>query len=118
MDIEKGKIPKGLSYALKSSVLENSLEAANIKINVHLIYDTNHVFFEAFYWLPNENIGYDRFYVRTGAVESKEARRARGFMESQVIPDFIKWANKIIRLPSNSPKLQEKPHFSRAFIYE
>ena len=115
MDIEKSKLPKDLSYPLKSSVLENSLESAGIDVNIHLLYKGSHQFFEAFYWLPNENVDYDRFYIRTGAVKSSDVRKAKAYMENQVIPEFIKWANEIVKLPNNSPKLQEKLHFSRVF---
>ncbi len=118
MEIEKGKIPKGLSFVLKSSMLEKSLKIAKIDTNVHLIYDPRHSFFEAFYWLPNENVPYERFYIRTGAVDAHIAKEAREYMVNRVLPEFITWAEEINRLPSNSPKLQERPHFSRCFQYE
>jgi len=84
-------------------------------VDTHLIYSPNHSFFEAFYWLPNENVDYDRFYIRTGAVETKDAHNAREYMENKVIPEFITWANQIISLPSNSPKFQEELHYARVF---
>ena len=115
MDIEKGKLPKGLSYPLKSSALSNALEAADISVSIHLIYEANQLFFEAFYWLPNDNVEYDRFYIRTGAVKSEHAKLARTEMGNHVIPEFIKWAKEILSLPQNSPKLQEKLHFAKSF---
>jgi hypothetical protein len=111
MHIEKSKIPKGLSYPLKSSVLANALNAACITVQVHLIYNSRNNFFEAFYWLPNENVDHDRFYIRTGSVASQDSMKAKDHMESIVIPEFIKWANDILSLPDNSPILQEKPYF-------
>ena len=114
MEIEKSKLPKGLSYPLKSSALAGALESAGIFVNVHLIYCINNSLFEAFYWLPNANVEHDRFYIRTGSVSSQSSANAKNHIESVVIPEFIEWANYILSLPSNSPILQSKPHFVRA----
>lgn len=105
MKIDKDKLPKGLTYPLKSSLFSELLEAAGIRANVHLIFSMNHESFEASYWLPNENVKYDRFYIRTGPVESEESIKAREYMESNAIPEFIKWASYLFSLPSNSRKL-------------
>ncbi len=69
------------------------------------------VFFESFYWLPNENIDYDRFYIRTGTVKSSLRHEAKERMEQEIIPEFIIWSKQIIALPENSTKLKHNLHF-------
>jgi len=71
MNVNKEKVPKGISYILKSSWLEEELVTAEINTHIDLLFAKGHRFFEAFYWLPNKNINDDRFYIRTGVVESK-----------------------------------------------
>ena len=113
MDIEKGKISKGFTYPLKSSLLAKLMSDAGINVNTHLIFDRNHVPFEAFYWLPNQNVEYERFYIRTGAVQKTDAKIAKEYLVNKVLPEFVCWASELLDLPDNSPKLQEKLHFCR-----
>ena len=90
MHIQKDKIRKGFGYPLKSSLLEKALLEADITTDVHLIYGNNSRLFEAFYWVPNENVPFDRFYVRTGAFEASRVSELRAELESSIIPEFIK----------------------------
>lgn len=111
MHIEKDKLPKGMSYPLKSSLLKAALEQAGITTETSLLVGPNHTYFEAFFWPPSGDIDYDRFYIRTGAVAASEGGRAREVIEGQVIPDFIAWARSLLALPCNAPERQKQHHF-------
>ena len=115
MEIEKRKLPKGYSYALKSTMIENVFKENNITTYTHLIYCYSEIFFDAHYLIPNQNVDYYRFYIRAGHVESIRRKEAMMFMQNSVIPEFIKWANELISLPENSTKLLEGPYFRRNF---
>ena len=108
MDIDKDKLPKGLVYPLKTSMLESALAEAGITTYVHLLYNRQspHLL-EAFYWLPNANVPHDRFYIRTSAVEIQQVSTLRQQLETSVIPEFVDWASELLSLPENSPKLHE-----------
>lgn len=115
IESEKNRLPKGLSYALKTSILQKAFDDNKITTSTHLIYLKSEIFFDAHYWLPNDNIDYCRFYIRSGYVKSEDRQRAHKFIQNTVIPDFIKWANEILSLPDNSPKLFNQPYFKRNF---
>ena len=115
MEIEKEKLPKGCSYALKTTMIENAFKENNITTNTHLIYSHSEIFFDAHYWIPNQNNDYYRFYIRAGHVESTKRKEAMMFMQNSVIPEFIEWAKELISLPDNSTKLLEEPYFRRNF---
>ncbi|GMT49606.1 MAG: hypothetical protein IEMM0008_1145 [bacterium] len=116
MNISKDKIPKGMSYPLKTSMLEKVLTESNISIHVDLLYVLRSHFFEAFYWFPNENIPYDRLYIRIGAVESRFRKKAQEKMEKEVLPQFIEWANPFMVLPVSSPIQLKRPYFYSDFL--
>lgn len=111
MHIEKKKLPKGMSYPLKSSFLENSLRNANIDIDTILIIGPSGIFFDASFWPPKDNFDYDRLYVRAGAVKSEFGKSARAYMEENIIPDLVKWVTEILLLDKRSPKRQEDSYF-------
>lgn len=115
MQIEKAKLPKGMSYALRSSVLERAICEAGIDIATTLRHGPNHILFDAFFWPPNPNFPFERLYVRAGAVPASHAHEARLFVESSVIPDLISWLQGILALPSNSPIRRERQEFYRGF---
>jgi len=113
MRIDKDKIPKGSSFVLKSSIFEEALQSAGITTDTHL----NHInnprrLFDAYFWPPNPNVGYERLYVCAGIVPSAEAAAARQFVASQVIPQFIAWASSILAEPQTSPIRRAQQHFS------
>ena len=112
MHIEKEKLPKGFTYPLKSSLFKCATDKAEITTYMSLNYSINSILFEAYYWLPNSIVDYDRFYIRTGAVESPDSKKAREYLDRYVIPDFIVWSREILNLPSNSPRFNEQLHFS------
>jgi hypothetical protein len=115
MKIEKQKLPKGFSYALKTSMLERAFIETKITIDTHLIYSNSEIFFDAHYWIPNKNVDYYRFYIRAGHVQSGRRKEAMIFMKNIVIPEFIEWAKELVSLPENSTKLSDDLYFRRDF---
>lgn len=121
IEIDKDKIPKGRSYALKTSLLETVVAEYNIQTRIHLEYHNNphplH-FFRAEYWLPNKNVEYDRFYITVGTVANSERKNAQEFLVSQILPLFGLWARSILDLPDNSSKLHKAPWFEAIYQKE
>jgi hypothetical protein len=115
MNIEKHKLPTGYSFALKTSMLEKALIDNNIIIDTQLICSKSEIFFDAHYWLPNQNVDYPRFYIRVGHVKSNRRKDALKYMHEVVITEFIKWAKEIISLPEQSTKLTSENYFRKNF---
>jgi hypothetical protein len=115
MLIEKNKIPKGVSFVLRSSALEHALQSAGISVDTHLRQTNTCIFFGADFWPPNPNVAYERFYIQAGVVPSSYASEARRFVEATVLPQFIAWAKDILALPYNSPIRRSKQYFTSSF---
>jgi len=111
--IEKAKLPKGMSYVLRSSILEHALQEAGLAIDTTVTHGPSLIFFDAFFWPPHANAPVERLYVRAGAVTASQAHEARSFIENSVIPDLISWLQGILALPANSPVRREKQEFYR-----
>lgn len=80
MTVEKPKLRKGWSYVLKSSLLQEALDQAQIVCHVDLKFWTpqsGNSVLEAHYWLPNANIDHPRVYLRAGVVPSAERQAAQ-----------------------------------------
>lgn len=115
MQIEKSRIPKGMSYVLRSSSLEAAMQEAALNIDTTLVHGAGEIFFDAHYWPPHANAPRERLYVRAGAIEASRAREARAFVEETVIPDLVRWLGMILALPANSPERRERQEFYRGF---
>lgn len=115
MLIEKGRIARDRSFALKSSVLERALADAEIVTHTSLVHGDGRIFFDAYFWRPTFNVPYDRFYVRAGAVDRRAAPEARAFMESEVVPAFIAWARAALVVSPNSTTYHRETYFSRSY---
>lgn len=107
MHSETAKLPKGHSYLLKPSTLEAALEGAGINIDVHLIRSPGDLF-DAHFWPPNENVSYERLYVRAGSVPAEQAAEARHQAETVMIPDLVRWIAGILAQDGNSPIRREQ----------
>ena len=120
-EVEKPKTWKGLSYALKTSLLKEAVEAAGLDCNIILRYWTpqavlgGDTILECFYWLPNANVAYDRFYIRAGTVKSEKRKAAQDLLIEKVIPKFIAWMLKIKSLPPDTAKLKHNLYFNAVF---
>lgn len=113
MRIEKSPLSKGMSYVLKSSVLERALSEAGIGLDTKLIHGSGGIFFDTYFWPPNQNVAYERLYVRAGAVHTSVSREARLHIEGSVVPEFVAWVKSILVLPNNSPVRREQQYFVR-----
>ncbi len=113
MRIEKSPLPKGMSYVLKSSVLEHALSEAGIELDTQLIHGSRGIFFDAYFWPSNQNVAQERLYVRAGVVQASAAREARAYIDGSVVPEFVAWVKSILALPNNSPVRREQQYFVR-----
>jgi hypothetical protein len=107
MKSETAKLPKGQSYPLKPSVLEEALKNAGIDIDTHLIRSPSKLF-DAHFWPSNENVPHERLYVRAGPVRIEEAPDARRHIEQVAIPALIDWIRNIIEQDVRSPVRREQ----------
>ncbi len=119
--VEKPKLQKGLSYVLKTSLLKDALEATGLELNIDLIYwnpyriPNGETILECHYWLPNENVDHDRFYIRAGTVKSENRKIAQELLKKEVIPKFVDWIIKIKSLLQNSTALKHNMYFNAVF---
>jgi len=111
--VERDKVRKGFSYPLKSSFIENLFSENNITIHTYLNYINSEIFFDAHFWLPNDNVPYPRFYIRCGSVLSTKKNESSGYFVNLVLPEFISWAKNISSLPLNSTKLYSDNYFRK-----
>ena len=116
--ISKEKIPSQYSYVLKTGLLEKLLADYSISIHIDLNYcyfKNMSCIFEAYYWLPNDNVPYDRLYIRAGALPKENTLLAREKLEKIVLPKFAVWTKNILALPYNSSLLKHNLHFDAVF---
>ncbi|MDL2322184.1 hypothetical protein LJC47_07580 [Desulfosarcina sp. OttesenSCG-928-B08] len=111
ISIKKDNLPKGKSFVLRSSTLHEAMRSKHIVIDTYLRHINSHVFFEGFFWPPGHTIHHERIYVRTGAVPTAQARKARQFTDEFIIPQFIIWVQEILSLPRNAPLRQSEQRF-------
>jgi len=104
---ETAKLPKGHSYPLKPSTLEAALSGASIGIDVHLIRSPGELF-DAHFWPPNENVSFERLYVRAGSVPSERAAEARLHAETVMVPKLVRWIANILSKDTKSPIRREQ----------
>ena len=119
--ISKDKIPKQYGFVLKTEQLNFVLNENNINIHTDLIYCFSQPkyignIFEAFFWTPNENVPYNRLYIRAGVLQKENVFRARIEMKEVVFPEFVLWIKAIMNLPSNSPFYGEELIFEALYI--
>jgi len=111
MKSEKAKLPKGHSYPLRPTALEAALSAAGIAIDTSLIRSPGNLF-DAHFWPPNENVAYERLYVRAGSVPIAEATEARRQIEDVTLPALVKWIGDILALDRKSPIRREQHYLN------
>ncbi|WHO40470.1 hypothetical protein PMI04_007705 [Sphingobium sp. AP49] len=101
------KLPKGQSYPLKPSRLEEALTSASLSVDVYLTRAPGR-FFNAHFWPPSPDIPYERIYIQAGSVPSKEASEARDEVERKALPALITWISDILALDEKSPARRER----------
>ena len=104
--ITKAKIPTKYGFVLKTKQFEDLLKIneINVHIDLHYVYSTQNIgsIFEALFWLPNDNVPYNRLYIKAGVLSKEEIHQAREKMKEIVLPEFITWIKSILVLPNNS----------------
>lgn len=116
--VSRPKLPKGLSYALKTSQLAQALADAGIDCHVDLVYwvpQGGGSILEGAYWPPNENVPHLRIYVRAGVVPSALRQAAAEALRVTALPQFICLLGMILALPEDSPALAGSPYFNASY---
>ena len=116
--ISKQKVPSNYSYVLKTAQLEKLLADNNISVHINLNYCFStemDSIFEALYWLPNNNVSYDRVYIRAWVLPKEKVRLAREKLEKIVLPEFAVWIKNILAFPENSTLLKHNLRFNAVF---
>jgi hypothetical protein len=103
-----------MSYALKPGELAQALASEAPEISWTLCRNRTGLLFECFFWPPNANVPHERLYLRSGAVPSAEAAKARTYVSSVVLMEFRGWLNAILSAPANSTLRREQQHFARS----
>lgn len=115
--IDKPKVPKGLSYVVKSSAVENAFGDLEADLNLHINFftskegKTGRRIFECSYWLPNPNVPYRRFYIQIGTVPFEEKKIVNELISESVLPQFAEWAKFMHSMPDNSTLLKHNSYF-------
>ncbi len=122
MKIYKDQLPSGVSYALKPSVLQAALQSGRVETEAALYqwrngWSESGVLFEAnFYPAGRYYRNQDELLtVRSHAVPSRLRPEARAFIETAVLPEFVKWIVGLERLPPDSTLRREKQSFVRVW---
>ena len=119
--IEKPKSPKGQSYVLKTASLQEMLSDAGIATAVHLIYRPFNKAFSkitllsCYYWLPNGNVPYSRFYISVSAVAFEDRKMADELMQLRILPELISWMQNIVAQPEDSTSIHHNMLFIAMF---
>lgn len=99
--IEKDKVSKSYGYILKTKMLENILMESKLDIYIDLNYwcpKNMGSIFEAYFLPPNENVAYQRCYIRAGALPKQDVVYARSLLQDAVLPKFIIWIKNILSI--------------------
>jgi len=116
--VKKDKIPGDYAFVLKTSQLEELIARSNIKTDITLTYWRPQIIgsiFEAHFWLPNNNVFYNRLYIRAGILLKKDVSLARKALQKEILPEFEQWIRSTERLPEASP-LYKEHYFNGSFI--
>ena len=109
------KLPKGRSYPIKPSDLEEAVRRGGITIPIELVrWDLYEYALVARFnppglipWQDGESI-----WLRCRSVPAERAAEARAVVAAQAIPQFIEWARWIEALDVRSPIRRESQTFS------
>jgi hypothetical protein len=120
--IDKPKTWKGLSYPLKTSLLKDAVENAQIDSTIHLVYwtpqkhDETYNILECEFWPANKNFDYYRFYVRAGVVKSKDRKLVETLLKNEVIPKLITFMKNKVSQSDNSTGIEQSSYFKAVFV--
>jgi hypothetical protein len=111
--IEKARLPKTLSYPVRSSQVESALAAGSIRLDTQLIFNISKIFLDAHFWPASRRIPHERLYIRVGTVQAEEAHAARMFMVARALPEMVSWIGKVLALPAQSPVRTTEHYFKQ-----
>lgn len=122
--INKPKLPRGLSYVLKTSIIESLLESSGIDSDAVIDFcapSSEGYVFEVFYSAPKSpswesyaqqqlvrdiSLGTFPFlFIRAGSVAGAERKTALMGLTNDAFPAFVSWFSRVAALPTNSPLL-------------
>lgn len=119
MEIYKIKLPAGLSYVLKPSLLEGAILDAGIQLPVslhqqHKVWAVNAPALSADFYPRGSYIGGDdgHFSVTSCAIPSSERKIQQDFAERIFLPALVAWMKSIEALPPNSTIKREEQLFA------
>lgn len=121
MTINKPKVPKGLSYIIKSSQIQELFEELKLDIDISVNYLVSKggpqgiTVFECCYWLPNMNIPYNRLYITIGTVRVDKKDKIDALLKV-LFPKFKEWVLFIMSQPDNSTFLEHNSYIRANFI--
>jgi hypothetical protein len=93
--------------------LEAALSDHGVSIDTHLIRSPG-ILFDANFWPPNDNVPYERLYVRFGSVPSADVASTRSRVEAEAIPILLRWISGILSQAENSPVRREQQFINLA----
>jgi hypothetical protein len=114
--IHRNKLPKGLSFPVKSSVLCAPLHDISQQVEVTIYFSRTGHNFHVIFSPPGEIRPIETLQVFVGVVPSASAALARENAEVSIIPQFIKWITRLLAEPSNSTIRRNHQHFSREYL--
>ncbi|MBE9597980.1 hypothetical protein [Pedobacter sp. MC2016-24] len=121
MTVNKPKVPKGLSYIIKSSQLKALFEELKLDIDVSVNYSVSKEgpegirVFECLYWLPNMNVSYDRLYITIGTVNISNKEKI-SILLKELFPKFKEWILFLLSQPENSTLIKHDSYIRANFI--
>jgi hypothetical protein len=111
VNIEKARLPKTLSYPVRTSQIEAALAEASVSLDTQLIFSISKIFFDAHFWPASRRIPHERLYIRVGAVKAAEAHAARLFMTQHALPSMVSWISEVLGLSTASPSRNTEHYF-------
>ncbi len=109
----KDPIGRDRSYPFTAMALAEAFAARGVATPTQLVYSPGNFLIYAWFWPPNPNVAWERFYIQVGSVERARVAETRSWMKEAVLPELADWARAILDLPDGSPRRREKQHFAR-----
>lgn len=114
IDVQKPKLRRGLSYVLKTSMLEAAMTSAGLECHTVLNYwvpQSGHSVLYATFWLPNQFEDDTRLFIRAGVVAADERAAAAEALARDVLPALMNWAKGLLGDHPQSPRMYDNPYF-------
>jgi len=108
---ESRRLPSGYGFVLRPSVLSAALESSSIEIDASFIRSHSSILLDARFWPPTPNVPYERLYIRSGTVTSREVAEFRRRAEVESLPRFINWISGILAADIRSPLRRNEQYF-------